>query len=380
MNKKDYFKYILPKTIQYRLHKYGIRDIVNPITLTYSVTAACQSRCKTCNIGFKYLENPERKNRDLTLEEIEKVFKSLGPVYFFNISGGEPFLRKDLPQIIELACKYLKPRILHTPTNAILSKRIRDLTIQSLEIIKRYDPSVPFTVKPSIDGVGKRHDEIRGIKGNFKQLEKTIAYLKEVEKQYPSFHLELGTVISNFNIDHLSEIEDYVHSQGVQSYRNEIAEQRTEFFNLQDNITPDADTYERLIKEFAAKIRKNLGNKRSLARTTEALRLVYYDLVVEILRQNRQVIPCFAGVSNVHINYNGEVWPCCVLGYSKPLGELRKASYDFQALWHSAQADRVRQYIQDGNCVCPLANQAYSNILCSPTYLLKVVKNVIRKT
>jgi MoaA/NifB/PqqE/SkfB family radical SAM enzyme len=376
MNRKDYLKYIFPKTIRYQLNRKSFIKVVNPITLTFSVTSACQSKCKTCNIGLKYLENPERKKDDLSLEEIEKIFKSIGQIYFFNISGGEPFLRDDLPEMIELACKYLKPRIFHTPTNAILSKKIRDLTIKSLEIIKAYDPNVPFTVKPSIDGVGDLHDEIRGVKGNFKQLEKTISYLKEVEKEYPSFHLELGTVISNFNIDHLSEIEDYVHSQGVQSYRNEIAEQRTEFFNLRDNITPDADTYERLIKGFAAKIRKNLATKRSLARTTEALRLVYYELVVEILREKKQVIPCFAGVSNVHINYNGEVWPCCVLGYSQPLGSLRADGYDFQKVWYSAQANAVRKYIKDGNCACPLANQAYSNILCNPIYLVKAVKNI----
>ena len=176
-----------------------------------------------------------------------------------------------------------------------------------------------------------------------------------------------------------AEIEDYVHSVGVQSYRNEIAEQRTEFFNLTVSITPDAETYERLIREFSAKIRKNVSKKRELAKITESLRLVYYDLVVRILREHRQVIPCYAGISNVHINYNGEVWPCCVLGYSQPLGFLREQNYDFQKIWHSDQANNVRKYIQDGNCACPLANQAYSNILCSPKYLLKAINNIIWK-
>jgi MoaA/NifB/PqqE/SkfB family radical SAM enzyme len=215
------------------------------------------------------------------------------------------------------------------------------------------------------------------VKGNFKRLEKTISYLKEVEQEYPNFHLELGTVISNFNIDHLSEIEDYVHSIGVQSYRNEIAEQRTEFFNLQDSITPDARTYERLMREFAAKIRENVGKKRELAKVTESLRLVYYDLVVRILREQRQVIPCYAGISNVHINYDGEVWPCCVLGYQKPMGNLREVNYDFQQLFHSKQANEVRRYIRDKKCYCPLANQAYSNILCHLPSLFKVMKNII---
>ena len=359
---------------------YGLLKAKNPITLTFSVTAACQSKCKTCNIGLKYQQDPKRKEKDLRLDEIEKVFKGLGPIYFFNISGGEPFLRKDLPEIIRLACKYLKPRIIHIPTNGIASEKIRDLTMQGLEIVNRYDSKVPLSVKPSIDGVGEIHDEIRGVKGNFKQLEKTISYLKEVEKQYPNFHLELGTVISNFNIDHLSEIEDYVHSLGVQSYRNEIAEQRSEFFNLDDPITPDADTYQRLIQRFVARIRDNVRKKRELAKIAESFRLVYYDLVVRILREKRQVIPCYAGISNVHINYDGEVWPCCVLGYSQPMGTLRDEDYDFRKVWHSEQADRVRRYIKEGNCACPLANQAYSNILCSPTYLLKAIKNILKFT
>jgi len=378
MNAKDYLIHILPKTLKYQLTRSGFIGPANPVTLTYSVTAACQSRCKTCNIGLKYQQDPKRKERDLKLEEIEKIFQTLGRVYFFNVSGGEPFLRRDLPEIIKLACQYLKPRIIHIPTNAIASDRIRRLTLQCLEIINHYDSTVPFSVKPSIDGVGNVHDEIRGVKGNFKQLEKTISYLKEIEQDYDNFHLELGTVISNFNINYLSEIEDYVHSQGVQSYRNEIAERRTEFFNLEDPITPDTETYKSLVTIFAEKIRQNIGKKRKLTKITESLRLVYYDLVVRILHENRQVIPCFAGISNVHINFDGEVWPCCVLGYSQPLGSLRADGYDFQKVWHSAQADAVRKYIKDGNCACPLANQAYSNILCSPKYLAKSVLNILK--
>jgi MoaA/NifB/PqqE/SkfB family radical SAM enzyme len=377
MNAKDYLIQILPKTLMYQMARTGSVRPANPVTLTYSVTAACQSKCKTCNIGLKYQHDPKRAERDLKLEEIEKIFQTLGHIYFFNISGGEPFLRRDLPEIIKLACRYLKPRIIHIPTNAIASGRIRDLTLQCLKIINQYDSTVPFTIKPSIDGIGKVHDEIRGVKGNFKQLEKTISYLKEIEQDYKNFHLELGTVISNFNINHLSEIEDYVHSLGVQSYRNEIAENRTEFFNIEDPITPDAATYKRLVSKFAEKIRQNIAKKRKLTKVTESLRLVYYDLVGRILDENHQVIPCFAGISNVHINFDGEVWPCCVLGYSQPLGSLRVHGYDFQKVWHSAQAETVRKYIKDGNCACPLANQAYSNILCSPTHLAKAVFNIL---
>ncbi len=377
MKKSDLFTVLMPYLASYNLNRWFGYKKFNPMTLTYSVTAACQSRCKTCQIGAMFCQDKSRADKDLALEEIEKVFASMHPVYFFNMSGGEPFLRKDLPEIVELACKYLKPRVVHTPTNAILTERIIENTEKIICIVRKYDESVPVTVKPSIDGVGELHDEIRGVKGNFDCLLRTIEGLKELEDKYDNFHLELGTVISNFNIDHLEEIEDFVHSLGVESYRNEVAECRTEFFNLNDNITPPAEVYQRLIKDFARKVEENISTKKSLTKTTEALRVVYYDIAVKILEEKRQVIPCYAGVSNVHINYDGGIWPCCVLGYEKEMGNLRDYDYDFQRLWHSEKADEVRKYIRNKNCACPLANQAYSNELMHlPSLLRATIKSM----
>lgn len=378
MNKSDFLTKILPRLLQYKFYRAFGYGRIDPITLTFSVTAACQSRCKTCNIGHLWLENPVRSEKDLTLAEIEKIFASMQPVYFFNISGGEPFLRKDLPEIVELACRYLKPRIIHTPTNALLPQRIAADTRKILDIIKKYDPTVPFTVKPSIDGLGPVHDEIRGVEGNFENLIKTVGLLKELEQEYDNFHLELGTVISKFNIDKLGEIEDFVHALGVESYRNEVAEQRAEFFNIGDPITPTAAQYKSLMKEFTRKITANIRSKRSLARTTEALRLVYYEIAGRILEEKRQVIPCYAGISNVHLNYDGGIWPCCVLGYDKEFGNLRDFQYDFQRVWYSAEAEEIRRFIKKGGCACPLANQAYSNILIHTRSLFKAAWHLLR--
>ena len=377
MNFLDYAFELLPKTVGYKAARLAVIQNPNPITLTYSVTAACQSRCKTCQIGKRYHENPDIVKRDLRLDEIEKIFESLGHVYFFNISGGEPFLRKDLPKIVELACKYLTPAIIHIPTNALMPKRIENTTKAILDIINAHQSKAPLTVKPSIDGIGELHDEIRGVKGNFDKLMETVERLLRVQRENKRLHVELGTVVSNFNVDHLDEIEDYVHSLGIESYRNEIAEQRTEFHNIDDPITPSAEIYEKLMRRFSNKIKENTNSKRKLARMTEAMRLVYYELTPKILREQRQVIPCYAGISNVHINFDGEVWPCCVLGYDKPMGHLRECGYDFRKIWHSEQAAEVRKFIKDGNCACPLANQAYSNILINTRTLLKMVRNYL---
>ena len=366
-----YFTSILPRAPEFWLARLGLIRPRGPITLTYSVTAACQSLCKTCMIGERYLKNPKRSDQNLSLDEVEEIFRTLGKIYFLNISGGEPFLRDDLPQIIDLACRYLQPKLIHIPTNALAPARSRKLTEQLLRVIATHDPGIPISIKPSIDGIGDKHDAIRGVKGGFNKLLATVKGLKELEERYPNLHVELGTVVSTENIEDLAEIEQFVHGLGIESYRNEIAEHRTEFFNQDVTITPDAATYEHLMRSFSRRIAKNIGKKRLLTRTLEAIRLEYYDLAVRILHEQRQVIPCLAGISNVHINYDGSLWPCCVLGYDKPMGDLREAGLDFQKVYHSEQAKQVRAHIAAKKCVCPLANQAFSNILFHPPSLLR---------
>jgi MoaA/NifB/PqqE/SkfB family radical SAM enzyme len=378
MNIRDFVTHIFPKTIQFRLAYLGVAKAPSPITLTFSVTNKCQSRCKTCNIWRIYPEKHQNAANELSLDEISQVLKSMGRTYFFNVSGGEPFLRSDLPDIVESAVEYLKPAIIHLPTNAIDTDGVITHTGRILEMLKDRGLNTPVTVKPSLDGIGDLHDEIRGVKGNWAKLLKTVEGLKDLETRHDNLHLEIGTVISNFNKDSLDEIEDFVHNMGIQSFRSEIAEQREEFLNIGDPITPTGEEYVRLIKIFSNKIRANLKQKRPLTKTTESLRLVYYDLAAKIVSQNVQVIPCFAGISNVHLTPQGDLWPCCVLGYAKPLGSVRETGYDFWKVWHSHQATQVRQSIKNRECACPLANQSYSNIICHTPSLMKVLFNVVR--
>ncbi|MEK8022639.1 MAG: radical SAM protein [Candidatus Hydrogenedentota bacterium] len=371
---RDYLTTVAPRAILYEAARRGWIRTTRPLTLTFSVTAACQSRCLTCNIGNRFLANPRLAKENLTLEEIEKVFRSLGPVYFFNISGGEPFLRRDLAEIVRLALVHLKPRLIHIPTNAISPLTIGRTTEQILKYMDELaDISVPISIKPSIDGVGTLHDHVRGYAGNFHRLEQTLDVLLALRRKNPRLHVDLGTVISNHNIDHLDAIEDWVHERGVESYRHEIAEQRSEFFNLGDPITPPADVYEALTENFKRKILENVSGKALLTRTTEAVRLVYYDVAVRILKERRQVTPCYAGHSNIHMNYNGEIWPCCVLGSDQALGNVREWDFDVFRLLGSDRALASKRYIAEGRCACPLANQWLNNVLLTPRHMMKVL-------
>jgi MoaA/NifB/PqqE/SkfB family radical SAM enzyme len=368
---------IVPKLLGFRFAHATDSTPPLPINLTYSVTNLCQSKCLSCNIWRFYRDEPQKFKDELKIDEVEKVFRSFGHVYFFNISGGEPFLRKDLEEIVRLACRHLTPRVIHCPTNVLCPKRVLDGTRKILEIIREELPGTPFTIKPSYDGIGPEHDRIRGVKGNFDRLLEAVAGLKELKKEFPNLHLGLGTVISQYNIKDLPQIADYALKLGVDTYISEVAEERTEMKNAADGMTPSADDYERAIQPFKRKIEETLPKLSGLARVTQTLRTLYYDLTVRILREKRQVIPCYGGISNAHMNPYGDIWPCAILGYEKPMGNVREHGHDFRALWGSPQAQDVRRYIKAGKCACPLANQSYANLLLHPPSAFKAAAAMV---
>jgi len=374
----EYLKELLPKMVRYHLARRGLATPGSPINLTFSITNVCQSRCKTCNIWELYKREPQKRNEELTLEEIETIFDSIGHVYVFNISGGEPFLRPDLTEVIAAACRHLSPGIVHIPTNAIAGNRIEQKTREILEVLKSNCPATQFTVKPSLDHIGTKHDDIRGIPGNFEKVMDVFERLKRLQTDYQNFHVELGTVISRWNVEDVDEIAQFVTRLGVDSYRNEIAEQRSEMFNTENDITPDPAQYEQAIGYFVHELRENMQERVLFQRITNAFRLVYYALAIRILKANRQVIPCYAGISNVHMTPYGDIWACCTLGYDKPMGNLRDYNYDFMALWKSSEAQNVRAYIREGRCHCPMANQTYSNMLMHLPSLLRVAGEIIK--
>lgn len=362
---------LIPKLLGFRFAHATDTAPPLPINLTYSVTNLCQSKCLSCNIWRFYRDEPQKFKEELKLDEIEKVFRSFGHVYFFNISGGEPFLRKDLEEIVRLACRHLTPRVIHCPTNVLCPTRVLAGTRKILEIIREEAPGTPFTIKPSYDGIGPEHDRIRGVKGNFARLLEAVAGLKELKREFPNLHLGLGTVISQYNIKDLPEISDYALKMGVDTYISEVAEERTEMKNSASGMTPSADDYERAIQPFKRRIQETLPKLSGLARITQTLRTLYYDLTVKILREKRQVIPCYGGISNAHLNPYGDVWPCAILGYEKPMGNVREHGYDFRQVWSSPRAQEVRRYIKAGKCACPLANQNYANLLLHAPSALK---------
>ena len=273
--------------------------------------------------------------------------------------------------MVASAYRHCRPGIINIPTNGIQQKIIPG----SVERVLQAAPKSEVIINLSLDGVGLKHDEIRGVRNNWDRAIATYASLKELQKRYSHLTLGIHTVISNFNVDSFPDLCEYVQRElKPDSYITEIAEERVELDTVGLGITPTAERYTVAIDSLLESMRDQ--QLTGLAEVTQAFRRQYYEIVKRTLREQRQVIPCMAGVASAQIAPNGDVWTCCVRAES--MGNLREHDYDFGSVWRTGKADQLRRSIKNRECYCPLANAAYTNMLTHGPTVTKVAGQVAR--
>jgi MoaA/NifB/PqqE/SkfB family radical SAM enzyme len=354
---------LLARLPTFRLSRALGRPLTLPATLTVSVLYACNSRCQTCNIY-------ENKSKVLTSDEFARVFRSLGRApRWVTVSGGEPFLRKDLAVILGSLQAACAPAVVNLPTNGTLPDRVEAV----LDEATAGAPRTSFVVNVSLDEIGDRHDEIRGFQGNYRLALETLSRLKGLKRRRKNLTIGIHTVVSRANERRFPELADELCALGPDSYIAEVAEERVELGTRGAAIGPSSEGVRRAFEALRARARRG----RTLVELiVSALRLEYYDATQRQLEERREVLPCYAAISSAHVMPNGEVWACCVLGES--LGDLRAVDWDFPTLWYSAAASDIRARIKRDRCHCPLANQAYMNILLDPKSLVRAGGRVAR--
>ena len=353
---------VLTRIPGYRLmHAWGW-PLMRPVNVTVSTNFRCNSRCLTCNVY-------ERPADELSVEEWDKVFRSLGgAARWFTFSGGEPFLRKDLVEIVEAAWRRCRPSVVNIPTNGTYPDRV---VAAAERLCGLFGDRTRLVLNVSLDAVGERNDVIRGLRGDWDKANETLARLKALA--LGNLTVGVHTVISRHNVHDFPSIADALLALGPDQYIAEPAEERFELQTIGTGITPGPDDFDRAIGHLERRLLRR--EDRGLPALTRALRLVYYRLARTTLRRNEQTIPCYAGVSSVHLAANGEVWACCTRARS--LGNLRQNGFDFRPIWRSEEAARERRSIKNRECACPLANAAYTSMLVDPGSLLRVGRHLL---
>ena len=120
----------------------------------------------------------------MSLDELSKLSSTMPQFHDLWISGGEPFLRKDLAAVIQLFYAHNNIRDVRIPTNGLPTK-------QTLEIVKKIletCPQLHLEVDVSIDGFSETHDRIRAVEGNFEKAIETITQLENLRDNLAKLH------------------------------------------------------------------------------------------------------------------------------------------------------------------------------------------------
>jgi len=337
--------------------------------LIYHVTFRCNARCNFC---FNWKNLNKNKKNELSLEEIDKISRSMPNFPWLLLSGGEPLLRQDLEEIIGIFYRNNKIKHLTLPTNGLLKERIFNFTNN---ILKKYK-DLTITVSFSLDALDKEHDKMRGIDGCYKKVIESYKYMISLRKN-PNLNLKFNTVISNVNYKSLKELINRVRilkpdMHTIDFVRGDLKDKKINLPSLEEmkNII-------KIIKENYNYYKGYSNIKKHswiMPNISNILQKSYLDLFMDIMNNEKQIIPCLAYKTSLVLYPYGDSSFCEPL---KGFANFRDYNYNFRKIIESNQAKKQIELIKNGGCYCYHPCYQYLNILFNPRRIASgVFKNV----
>lgn len=315
--------------------------------LIFFVTSRCNARCRMC---FNYRELEERKGRgDLDIEEIRKTASAMPAIFQLTISGGEPFMRDDLAEIVACFAGGEKVRQLTLSTNGLEPDKIE--TILS-EILRRH-PGLAVNLYVSLDAIGSKHDSIRGVDGAYDRAAETLRKIIKLKDSYHNLRPGVTSVMSSFNLDDIFPLLEYLE-KSLASERIEVMLARG-CTREPSAIDVPIEIFEKAHERLARRGRANAGSlyERFLCEMSIRKR----EVQIETVKREKMIVPCVAGRKMAVIEADGTVRPCEILHTLYPekdftLGSLRERDYGLCGILESEKARDVADFIRRTRCRC----------------------------
>jgi MoaA/NifB/PqqE/SkfB family radical SAM enzyme len=336
-----------------RITQTNYRELPSPPFLVLFINSICNMKCEHC-FYWRSLNGRD----DLSFEELVTLSESLGRLENLNLSGGEPFLRKEFGAICRQFIKQNGVRQIYVPTNGFFTEKtiaqVKDtLTAPELEL---------FVVELSLDGLAEFHDEFRGARHAFEHAMKTYDALAELQKSDPRLRIHSISTATDVNMGEIRRLTTYLYERCPQMDHHNLAIIRGDRANpsLQG---PSLQQYE----ELYAYIRR-LWAPREAGRYGAIVEPMLQWAKVETIKQNRQVVPCRAGRLSAVVYANGDVSVC---EQHTPLGNLRQQS--FWEIWSSPKANELRESIERRECHCTTEVFLWPSITFQPVQLARAM-------
>lgn len=347
----------------------GRKYFVNaePLAMIYFVTKTCNCTCAHC-FYWESLNKP--RPHELTLQELDKITESLGKLLYLRLSGGEPFIRRDLFELAELFTRKCRPAYIGIPTNGFFTEKIAQFAEKSASLDTRIEIGI------SIDDLGEYHDKIRGPKNLFNIAMETFRQLKKIKPQVPNLSVGFISTVMKSNNGRLFELFAYLKHLGPDSIACNIIRDDTKVKEEKEIDHEACQRFSDLCDDYND---EQLHRESNLFKRLRQTKTLYaHELRRRTVETNEFQIPCVAGNKIVVMYAEGEVHPCETLGYE--IGNIRDYDYDMRKLLQSERAKTIREKIIKEYCFCTHECFTTASIVFSKKQMTKVFARTLHNS
>ena len=335
-----------------------------PRAMCFYVTYRCNMRCKMCGIWKQ-----NRLDPGMSLKELSRILSDLlfSKLEYININGGEPNLRDDLSEIVELFIdKFPNLKTITINSNGLPFKR----AVSNIERISHIckENNIRFSVSISLHKIGKEYDKIAGIENAYIKVKKTLKALKEIQNKN-RFYLAINCVITNLNLFSVGEMSKWSKKEQI-PVNFTLGEIRERFNNL--DMKDDIEIKDEK-KDFLIKFFRTLAKEKSIF-THHVFRYKVLADMIELKKKRN--ISCHYAIGGVILGPYGKLYYC---PHSKAIGNCRN-NFAYDIYYSKRNLEYRKKKLLNEECKkCPPYTfnriELEKDILKYLTFLIKKQKN-----
>jgi MoaA/NifB/PqqE/SkfB family radical SAM enzyme len=354
------------KELLKRYAKLALGQPFAPVLLNILVTSVCDMRCTHCFFTDE-LDDKPRKKLMMKTHEIQRISETLGGnLGVLIIAGGEPFTRKDLPEIARAFYENNRLESIYLMSNGQIQKRI----IPDVTRILEECPNLNVTVALGIDGLKEQHEKIRQKPGSWDIAIDTARQLQAIKKEYKRLDIQTCTCFMNSNQDTIFEWYDFL--------KYDLKPDKVNFNYIRPpsanpkEVEIDHERYGKLAKLIdddsrTAAIKNNYTGDAGFFKA--AIDIYMHGLISKAKEEQRAQMNCYAGTAGGVIFDEGTVSSCENLD---PVANLRDYDWNFQKLWLSEAMQERRKKAANGCWCTHESNSYYPSLPFNPKHLVKI--------
>jgi len=337
--------------------------IPKPVVFTLGITRRCNSRCIMCSIW------KTKPGKEPSLSEIQEIFSNplLNRLETVVLSGGEPTLREDLPQIVQVILD-CNPRIKQVwlITNglepSVVGERVKDiLNLATYSRLKK------FAVEVSLDGYGDTHERIRRVPGAFDRVNETIKVLKNLQLN-SQFGICLNCVVQKLNVSDLPQISKFARKMELPITFGPVVQGLGNEKDFKEHLRPSDDQLRVLKDFFSHQIEHNI----------KLSTVILWQDYFRTIRGEKRRIPCALLYHSLIMAPEGDLFVCA--DESLVYGNVHNSAID--KIWYSDETEELRKKAKKHICpVCRMSCNAPFSLRYEFFYFAKfLIKIVLRRS